>query len=78
MPGTAGLIAPRALHLNLGELDDGSPIAEVRQGVETIARAYQKAGAAEKFSHFIEPGVGHELSEAMWRCAHKWFEKHLR
>ena len=31
-PEIAGLIAPRALHLNLGENDGGSPIEEVREG----------------------------------------------
>jgi dienelactone hydrolase len=76
-PDIAGLIAPRALHLNLGELDGGSPIQEVRQGVQTIARAYARAGAADKFSHFIEPGAGHVLSEAMWQRARLWFRKHL-
>jgi dienelactone hydrolase len=77
-PDIAGLIAPRALHLNLGELDSGSPVEEVRRGIETIARAYRAAGAADKFSHFIEPGVGHELSAAMWTRASRWFAKHLR
>jgi len=77
-PDIAGLIAPRALHLNFGETDDGSPIQEVRQGIETIARAYAKAGAAEKFSSFIEPGTGHVLSDEMWQRARAWFEKHLR
>ena len=77
-PDIAGLIAPRALHLNLGELDGGSPIEEVREGVKTIARAYQRAGAPDKFSYFIEPGTGHVLSDEMWRRAREWFEKHLR
>jgi hypothetical protein len=77
-PDIAGLIAPRALHLNFGETDDGSPIQEVRQGIETIARAYAKAGAAERFSHFIEPGTGHVLSAEMWKRARAWFEKYLR
>jgi dienelactone hydrolase len=76
-PDVAGLIAPRALHLNLGELDGGSPIEEVRQGVRTIARAYARAGAADQFSHFIEPGTGHVLSDAMWQRARQWFGKHL-
>ncbi len=31
-PDIAGLIAPRALHLNLGERDEGSPIEEARGG----------------------------------------------
>ena len=44
-PDIAGLIAPRRLHLNFGERDGGSPIAEVRAGVETIRAAYAAAGA---------------------------------
>jgi dienelactone hydrolase len=76
-PDIAALIAPRALHLNFGELDDGSPIQEVRQGLATIARAYKQAGAADRFSYYIEEGAGHVLSEQMWRRASDWFRKHL-
>lgn len=77
-PDIAGLVAPRRLHLNFGETDKGSPIAEVRAGVETIARAYAAEGAAGRFTHFIEPGVGHELTDAMWARARECFEATLR
>ncbi|MBN2476113.1 MAG: dienelactone hydrolase family protein [Pirellulales bacterium] len=77
-PDLAALIAPRPLLLNFGELDGGSPIQEVRQGIETIARAYQTAGAEEMFSHYIEDGVGHVLSESMWDRTREWFARHLR
>jgi len=77
-PDMAGLIAPRALHLNLGETDGGSPIEEARAGVQTIARAYERAGAAEQFTHFIEPATGHVLSPEMWRRALACFQKHLK
>lgn len=77
-PDLAALIAPRPLLLNFGELDGGSPIAEVRAGVKTIQRAYDSMHAGEKFSAFIEEGVGHVLSDAMWRNTHEWFAKHLR
>ncbi len=77
-PDIAALIAPRALHLNFGELDGGSPIQEVREGVQRIARAYQEAGAAENFSHYIEEGAGHVLSPEMWRRTREWFAKHLK
>lgn len=76
-PDIAGLIAPRALHLNFGELDEGSPIQEVREGIKTIARTYEQAGAADRFSCYIEPGAGHILSEEMWRRTFTWFHKHL-
>ncbi len=76
-PDVAALIAPRALHLNFGEKDGGSPIKEVREGVRTIAAAYEAAGAKDKFSHFIEEGAGHVLSEEMWARTRATFEKHL-
>jgi len=76
-PDIAGLIAPRALHLNFGAQDDGSPIQEVREGIKTIARAYEQAGAADRFSYYIEEGTGHILSAEMWRRARDWFRGHL-
>jgi hypothetical protein len=77
-PDIAALIAPRALHLNFGENDGGSPIQEVREGVKTIARAYERQGAADKFSFYIEEGAGHVFSDEMWKRAREWFDKHLR
>ncbi|MDQ1317230.1 MAG: hypothetical protein QG588_881 [Candidatus Poribacteria bacterium] len=76
-PDIAGLIAPRALHLNFGTLDSGSPIQEVREGIKTIMSAYREANAEEKFSWYIEEGVGHVLSETMWLRTKDWFSKHL-
>ena len=76
-PDVAALIAPRALHLNLGENDGGSPIQEARQGVQTIAAAYKAAGAEANFTHFIEPDTGHVLSPAMWQRVRAFFRKHL-
>jgi dienelactone hydrolase len=76
-PAIAGLIAPRALHLNFGELDGGSPIEEVRAGIETIARAYTAAGARDRFTWFIEPETGHVLSEAMWQQVLRTFRQYL-
>jgi dienelactone hydrolase len=77
-PDIAALIAPRALHLNFGELDAGSPIDDVRAGVRTIADAYASMHAEEKFSYFVEEGVGHVLSEEMWRRTKEWFATHLK
>jgi len=76
-PDVAALIAPRPLHLNFGEEDRGSPIEEVRQAVQTIARAYEAAGAKENFTWFIEEGAGHELSDAMWERVRTFFRRHL-
>lgn len=77
-PDIAALIAPRAFHLNLGELDGGSPIDDARRGVEVIRRAYQAQHAEDKFSYFIELNTGHVLSEAMWTKTKEFFARHLK
>lgn len=76
-PEIAALIAPRALHLNLGETDGGSPIEFAREGVARIEKAYAAAGAADRFSTFIQPEVGHVLSDEMWERTKAFFEKWL-
>jgi dienelactone hydrolase len=76
-PDIAALIAPRPLLLNFGELDEGSPVAEVQAGIGIIARAYAAAGRPEAFDAFVEPGVGHVLSPAMWTRTRAWFRQHL-
>ena len=76
-PDIAALIAPRAMHLNFGELDGGSPIDEVRRGIKTIAKAYGALRASDKFTHYIEGGTGHVLSAEMWRRTRTCFAKHL-
>lgn len=78
IPDIVGLTAPRALHLNFGETDDGSPIQEVREAMPRIRAAYAAAGAEDRFSYFIEAGVGHELSPEMWRLTREHFAKYLR
>ncbi len=77
-PDIAALIAPRPLLLNFGEKDGGSPIDFVREGVKTIANAYASMHAERHFSAFIEEGVGHVLSDAMWLRTKDWFSKYLR
>jgi dienelactone hydrolase len=73
----AGLIAPRALHLNFGEKDDGSPIEEVKGAMEIIRRAYAAKKAEDKFSYYIEAGSGHVLSDEMLRRMKAHFAKYL-
>jgi dienelactone hydrolase len=76
-PDVAALIAPRALHLNFGELDAGSPIDEVRRGITTIQRAYESQHAEDKFSWFIQENTGHVLSPEMWDRVRQFFAAHL-
>ncbi len=77
-PDIAALIAPRALHLNFGENDGGSPIQDVRAGVQRIAQAYRDAGAGDNFTWYVEPDTGHVLSEEMWRRTRECFARHLK
>ncbi|MGD0091436.1 MAG: alpha/beta hydrolase family protein, partial [Planctomycetota bacterium] len=76
-PDIAGMIAPRALHLNFGETDSGSPIEEVKTGIEIIRRAYAAKNAEDRFSYYIEPGAGHVLSDEMLRRVKAHFAKYL-
>ena len=77
-PEIAALIAPRALHLNLGEKDEGSPIESASRGIERIAEVYNTAGASDNFSFFIEPDTGHVLTESMWLQVKECFERNLK
>ena len=77
-PDIAALIAPRALHLNLGEKDSGTPIASARRGIQRITQAYEDAGVPGNFTSFIEPDTEHVLSPAMWEKVKKTFETHLK
>ncbi len=77
-PDIAALIAPRALHLNFGEKDGGSPIEEVREALVTISRAYEAQHAEDNFSWHIEEGAGHVLSDEMWKRARTTFARHLK
>lgn len=77
-PDIASLIAPRALHLNFGEKDEGNPIESVTRGLKRITEVYKKKGVAENFTYFIEPDAGHVLSEAMWQHVKMCFARHLQ
>ncbi|MCK5281159.1 MAG: dienelactone hydrolase family protein, partial [Cyclobacteriaceae bacterium] len=77
-PEIASLIAPRALHLNLGEKDSGSPIESATRGVKRIAEAYKQAGVSDNFSFFIEPDTGHVLTDTMWQHVKVCFDRHLK
>jgi len=77
-PEIAALIAPRALHLNLGEKDEGSPIESATLGLERIAEVYKAAGESDNFTFFIEPDTGHVLTESMWQHVKECFERNLK
>ncbi|MGV3721125.1 MAG: dienelactone hydrolase family protein [Actinomycetota bacterium] len=78
IPDVVGMIAPRALHLNFGETDSGSPIQEVKSGIEIIRRAYRAKKAEDRFTYYIEAGSGHILSDQMLSLVKGHFAKHLK
>ena len=49
-----------------------------REETTTIANAYASMHAEKNFVAFIEEGIGHVLSDAMWKGTKDWFAKHLR
>ena len=77
-PDIVALIAPRPLHLNIGELDKGTPMADIPAAIETISRAYAGKHAEANFTHYIEKGTGHVLSPEMWSRTKATFAKHLK
>ena len=64
--------------MNFGELDRGSPIDEVRKGIDVIRKVYESQHAEQNFSAYIEAGVGHVLSDEMWKRTRKFFAQHLK
>lgn len=78
IPDIVAMIAPRALHLNFGETDSGSPIEEVKTGMETIRQTYRAKKAEDRFTYYIEPGSGHVLSPEMLKRVKAHFAKHLK
>ena len=78
IPDIVGLIAPRPLHLNFGETDDGSPIEEVRAAMPVIQNAYKAKNAGDKFTWFIQEKTGHVLSDEMWKLTREHFARYLK
>jgi len=77
-PQMLPLIAPRPLLVISGEKDPINPIEGVKLCEESAKAAYEKAGAAEKFSLLIEPDTGHGVTKEAHAAAMKWFEKWLK
>tara|TARA_Y100001934_G_scaffold283431_1_gene403208 strand:- start:4091 stop:4939 length:849 start_codon:yes stop_codon:yes gene_type:complete len=76
-PDIVSLIAPRAVHMNFGELDRGSPIKQVRAAMSKIRKTYESMHAESHFSFYIEKNAGHVLSETMWNRTRDFFMRYL-
>ena len=77
LPDIVSLTALRALHMNFGTLDSGSPLAEVQAAIPQLEQAWTAAGAPANFSWFVERNTDHVLSDEMWRRVQAHFRRHL-
>ncbi len=72
----ASLAAPRALLVQQCARDRLFPPEGMKEAVETIAAAFEKAGAARQFSgRFYD--VPHRFTRAMQDDAFAWLDRHL-
>ena len=76
-PWSLPLVAPRPLLVINGELDPRCPLEGVQAALGPAAAAYAAAGAPEALRLFVDPGVGHACTPAMWAQAHVWLDAHL-
>ncbi len=70
-------IAPRALMLINGEMDDIFPIDAVREMGDFLHNRYAELGAAERFRLVVHPGA-HRFPDDMRAIAWEWFDRWLK
>jgi len=73
-PELIGLIAPRALFVESGELDPIFPVAETRKAIAQLQDIYATHNAAQRFGSDIHPG-GHRISG---KVSVEWLVEQLR
>jgi hypothetical protein len=73
----AGLIAPRAQFLGLGEADGLTPPDAVAPALGRLRAAYAAAGAEGALRVHLEPGVGHQETPAMRAAVLAFLEQAL-
>ena len=77
MPDVVSLAAPRALLVQQCEKDGLFPLAGMKESLDVIAKAYEKAGAKEKFvGRFYD--VPHKFTKDMQADAFAFLDKHLK
>jgi hypothetical protein len=77
-PAMLPLVAPRPLLAINGDSDPRTPVAGVRECAAAAARAYEAAGAPEKFVLQLQPNTGHEVTPAADDAAIEWFVRWLK
>lgn len=73
----AATVAPRALFLEHGSLDEGTPVVMYRDFVAAIERRCQREGLPSSMVAFDEPGKGHGVTESGLRAGLAFLKKRL-
>ncbi len=76
-PAMLTLIAPRPLLVVNGDSDPRSPLGGVREAVAAAARAYEAAGAHDRFSFFLEVDAAHEVTPEAHAAVRRWLVRWL-
>ena len=77
-PAMLPLIAPRPLLVVNGDSDPRSPLGGVREAVATAEKAYDAAGARERFEFRLEVDAAHEVTRESSEAVLQWFTRWLR
>ena len=73
----AGMVAPRAQLICLGEEDELTPPLSIERAVPITSGMYETAGAANKLEIFLQPGVAHQETQEMHDLVMAFFAREL-
>jgi dienelactone hydrolase len=76
-PAMLALIAPRPLLVVNGDSDPRSPLGGVRAAVASAERAYDAAGARDRFTFRLEADAAHEVTRESSEAVVEWFVRWL-
>ena len=74
----AGMVAPRAQLICLGEDDELTPPLSIERALEVTRPMYEQAGAPEALEVFLQAGVDHRETPEMHERVMAFFERELR
>jgi dienelactone hydrolase len=76
-PAMLPLIAPRAMVVVNGDSDPRSPLGGVREAVAAAEKAYDAAGARDRFTFRLEVDAAHEVTRESSEAVLQWFVRWL-
>ena len=77
-PAVLPLIAPRPLLAINGDSDARTPLEGVQESAAAARRAYDAAGAGDRFVLHLQPQTGHAFGEPAQQAALDWFARWLK